>query len=138
MSDNYPHSIIKMLIIGQITEEEIRVYDQNPKTGTRTDFLAQLRAKEAKDGNISDRDMLNHLSNNLYAPHFQPYILTLNLIPSLAGSDTTAISLRACFYYVIKNPRVRKRLVEEIDNADQKGKLSPFITYQECLQLPYL
>ena len=57
-----------MLTTGrQITEEEVRRYDEQPETkdSSRTDFLAQLRAKEAKDGKISQRDMMNHLSNNL-------------------------------------------------------------------------
>lgn len=65
--------------------------------------------------------MMNHLSNNL-----------------LAGSDTTAISLRACFYYIIKTPRVYQRLQAEIDAANAEGRLSPGVTYQECLTLPYL
>ena len=56
----------------------------------------------------------------------------------VAGSDTTAISLRACFYYLIKTPRAYQKLVAEIDDADHAGKLSTFITYDECLKLPYL
>lgn len=56
----------------------------------------------------------------------------------LAGSDTTAISLRACFYYLIKNPRTYKKLISEIDGAEKNGQLSEYVTYEECLQLPYL
>ena len=62
----------------------------------------------------------------------------LSQVLSLAGSDTTAISLRACFYYLIKTPRAYKRLIDEILAADQAGQLSPNITYEECLKLPYL
>lgn len=58
--------------------------------------------------------------------------------PSLAGSDTTAISLRACFYYLIKTPRAYKKVIDEILAAEEAGKLSPSITYEECVQLPYL
>lgn len=56
-----------LTIIQQITEEEVRRYDEEAeeKDSGRTDFLAQLRAKETKDGKISQRDMMNHLSNNL-------------------------------------------------------------------------
>lgn len=57
---------------------------------------------------------------------------------SLAGSDTTGISLRAVFYYVIRDSRVSTKLVSEIDSADAKGKLSEFVTYNESLELPYL
>lgn len=41
-------------------------YDREERQDTgRTDFLAQLRAKEKKDGKMSDRDVVNHLSNNM-------------------------------------------------------------------------
>lgn len=60
------------------------------------------------------------------------------MIFRVAGSDTTAAAARACFYYVIKNPRVYQALVAEIDRADKEGRLSPFVTYKEFLELPYL
>ncbi len=56
----------------------------------------------------------------------------------LAGSDTTAISLRALFYYVIKSPSVYVKLQKEVDEADRDGKLSHFVTYAESLELKYL
>ena len=57
---------------------------------------------------------------------------------SLAGSDTTAVSLRACFYYLVKTPSTMKKLVSEIDAADERQELSQYITYDQCLKLPYL
>lgn len=50
-----------------MTEDEIQRYDGQEKGSAqgRTDFLAQLRAKEAQGGQISYRDMVNHLSNNM-------------------------------------------------------------------------
>jgi cytochrome P450 len=56
----------------------------------------------------------------------------------LAGSDTTAISLRAILYYLIKAPKAYKRLQVEVDTAQSAGKLSKFITYGESLELEYL
>ena len=56
----------------------------------------------------------------------------------LAGSDTTAISLRAVFYFIVKNSEVYKKLQTEIDDADKAGKLSEYVTYAQCLELPYL
>jgi cytochrome P450 len=55
---------------------------------------------------------------------------------SLAGSDTTGISLRAVFYYLMQNKQAYQTLQKEIDGA--AGKLSPIITYAESLQLEYL
>ncbi|KAH6988450.1 cytochrome P450 [Ilyonectria destructans] len=105
----------------QITQAELDKYDNGNQDTGRTDFLSQLREKQKKSGKISSRDMMNHLSNNL-----------------LAGSDTTGISLRAILYYVVKSPRILEKLVNEIDEADSSGNLSTYITYEECLKLPYL
>jgi cytochrome P450 len=55
-----------------------------------------------------------------------------------AGSDTTAITLRAIFYHLMRNPKASKKLHQEIDEADSSGRLSKTITYAESLQLPYL
>lgn len=64
--------------------------------------------------------------------------LTILCLFSLAGSDTTGISLRAIIYYLIKNPSAYEKLQQEIDAADREGKLSKFVTYAECLELKYL
>lgn len=42
-------------------------YDSEPaeKHAGRPDFLAWLRGEETKGKPMSDRDMINHLSNNL-------------------------------------------------------------------------
>ncbi|KAF5987957.1 cytochrome P450 monooxygenase [Fusarium bulbicola] len=118
MRENYwPDTMDKFL---KITEKELDKYDQSSKEPSRTDFLSQLREKQDKTGKITHRDMINHLSNNL-----------------LAGSDTTGISLRAVVYFVIKTPQVYEKLQKEIDEADQAGHLSEYVTYQESLKLPY-
>ncbi|KAJ5762320.1 cytochrome P450 [Penicillium nucicola] len=108
--------------IVQFTQQCIDDYDRKPaEHGNRPDFLAWLRGEEAKGKPMPNRDMINHLSNNL-----------------LAGSDTTGISLRAIIYYLVKNKSVYRKLQAEVDNADQAGKLSEYVTYAECLELPYL
>jgi hypothetical protein len=38
----------------------------------------------------------------------------------------------------MKTPDAYRTLVAEIDAADAKSELSPFVTYEECLRLPYL
>ena len=53
-------------MVRQVTEEEIDRYNQEERRDTgRTDFLAQLRAREPKGGKLTDRDLVNHLSNNM-------------------------------------------------------------------------
>lgn len=55
-----------------------------------------------------------------------------------AGSDTTAIALRAILYFLIKNPAKMQKLLEEIDGADRRGELSNPISDREARALPYL
>lgn len=40
------------------------------------------------------------------------------LVNLLAGADTTAITIRAIFWYALHNPRAYKKLEEEILAAD--------------------
>lgn len=71
---------------------------------------------------MSTRDIVVHLSTNVFA-----------------GSDTTAIALRAIIYLLCKNPSTMEALVSEIDQADRDGKLSRPISYKEATTaLPYL
>lgn len=55
-----------------------------------------------------------------------------------AGSDTTSILTRSVFYQLLKHPNKLQRLVDELDQAEQEGRLSEFVSWQEAQQLPYL
>lgn len=62
----------------QITEDEIVRYDTEGKQQAgRTDFLAQLREMQAAGGQVTHRDMMNHLCSNL----------SVGLCQGLAGTD---------------------------------------------------
>lgn len=51
-----------------------------------------------------------------------------------AGSDTTAIVLRTVVHYTLRNPSVRRRLLDEIDNA----RLRYPVSFKAAQALPYL
>ncbi|EXJ92842.1 hypothetical protein A1O3_01396 [Capronia epimyces CBS 606.96] len=88
----------------------------------KRDFLARCFEAQARFPNVvTDRMILMYNSDNVGA-----------------GSDTTGISLRAIFYYLLKTPASMQKLVKEIDRADKEGQLSEFITWQESNKLPYL
>ncbi|KAK2736763.1 hypothetical protein FQN55_001525 [Onygenales sp. PD_40] len=59
-----------------------------------------------------------------------------------AGSDTTSISLSAAFYLLLKNPRCYSRLMEELDEAYNSGRIggrnSGLVSWAESQTLPYL
>lgn len=52
-----------------------------------------------------------------------------------AGSDTTAITLRSIFFYLLKNPRAYENAVAEVQNMHYESDL---VTYPESLQLLYI
>ncbi|KAJ5667370.1 hypothetical protein N7507_003234 [Penicillium longicatenatum] len=65
----------------------------------------------------------------------------------IAGSDSTAISLSGVFYYLLQNPRVYQKLMQEIDAADAMGKLASskdstgagdVVPFTAAKSLPYL
>lgn len=54
-----------------------------------------------------------------------------------AGSDTTGISLRAILYYVITNPGVYAKLMDEINHFAKEGLISDPVTFAESMKMPY-
>jgi cytochrome P450 len=56
-----------------------------------------------------------------------------------AGSDTIGSTIRAVFYYLLKNPSTLEELMQELQEAHKIGKLTiPLPTWTECQSLPYL
>jgi cytochrome P450 len=67
--------------------------------GDPSDMMTKFEAiSKAKPTEFDGSDVLSAASTNV-----------------TAGSDTTAISMRAVVYYVLKNPKYHKQLVEEVD-----------------------
>jgi cytochrome P450 len=57
----------------------------------------------------------------------------------IAGSDSTATTMRAVFYYLMKNPPTLSKAVAEVQEADKKGLLSTPLLYNEAVShLPYI
>jgi len=69
-------------------------------------------------------------------------VMTMAVSMAFAGSETTAISLSAVFYYLLKNERCLQKLIEEIDGKARKGffshKDTGLVTWSESQGLPYL
>ncbi|KAI9737355.1 MAG: hypothetical protein M1834_009509 [Cirrosporium novae-zelandiae] len=61
-------------------------------------------------------------------------VISYLLINQIAGSDTTAITLRAVIYFILKNPQVKDKLLQELDQA----ALELPAKYRAASQLPYL
>ncbi|KAJ6166878.1 Cytochrome P450 [Penicillium chermesinum] len=90
---------------------------------THRDFLARfLEAQKAHPNVVTDNQVFSYTVSNVNA-----------------GSDTTAISLRAILYYTLKTPRVSEKLDKELRLALDEGRISfPVSWKQSQEQLPYL
>ncbi|KAL3455413.1 hypothetical protein BJX64DRAFT_282096 [Aspergillus heterothallicus] len=69
-------------------------------------------------------------------------VLTMAVSMAFAGSETTAISLAAVFYYLLKNPQYMQRVREELDNAVKAGTIenrpTGLVSWAESQKLPFL
>jgi len=69
-------------------------------------------------------------------------VLVMAVSMAFAGSETTAISLAAVFYYLSKNPSCYHKLKEEIEDAVKNGTIENrpdgLVTWAESQKLPYL
>ena len=113
--------------------------------------LAELEA--AKSGSVTSSpavtrgDLLSQfLKAKLDHPTFfhDGRVLTMAVSMAFAGSETTAISLAAVFYYLLRNPAALKALRAELDLAVRDGRLRSIgesrglVSWAESQQLPYL
>ncbi|KAK7942479.1 Cytochrome P450 monooxygenase vrtE [Apiospora aurea] len=103
-------------------------------------LIARLQGKDANfDPNVPD--FLQHFIDTKQTnPDLvdDGIIMGYLLVNLLAGADTTAITIRAIFYYALHEPRAYRKLEEEILAADlgnTEDKVAPFAA---CCKLPYL
>ncbi|CAI7599805.1 unnamed protein product [Penicillium manginii] len=87
------------------------------------DFLARfLEAKDLHPNIVSDNQVFSYTVSNMNA-----------------GSDTTAISLRAVLYYTLKNPLVAAKLQTELETALKEERITVPVSWKQSQEeLPYL
>jgi cytochrome P450 len=112
---------------------------------TKGDSKPLLPTTAAPGPNVKSPDLL---SKFLAAHDARPELMTDTLVRTMAvsmafaGSETTAISLSAVFYFLLKNPRTLARLRDEIDDAGRAGAFSDaetgLVTWHESQRLTYL
>ncbi|KAB5566900.1 cytochrome P450 [Coniochaeta sp. 2T2.1] len=104
-----------------------------------------LPTTAAPGPNVKSPDLLSKfLAAREARPEFMSDTLVQTMAVSMAfaGSETTAISLSAVFYFLLKNPKCLAKLREEIDEAGRAGSFSDtetgLVTWTESQKLPYL
>ncbi|XWW95593.1 hypothetical protein V2A60_003558 [Cordyceps javanica] len=70
----------------------------------------------------------------------EDHILSMSLANILAGSDTTAITLSAIFYHLMRNPSALAKLREETDQMEKDGKIDDHggVRFQDAKNMLYL
>jgi cytochrome P450 len=106
--------------VSDFITEQINNRRSGKFTGVQGDFLHKLL--DLKDaGKIEEWDIQTTIGANI-----------------AAGSDTTAITLSAILYFLIKHPEKAKKLRQEISEYATSGKISDPVTFQEGQKMPYL
>lgn len=91
-------------------------------SASRRDFLTRfLEAKNEYPRVVDDAQVFSYTVSNMNA-----------------GSDTTAISLRAILYYTMKHLRVMQKLRQELNEAHETGQISNPVSWKQSQELPYL
>ncbi|KAI1209584.1 cytochrome P450 [Annulohypoxylon truncatum] len=97
--------------------------DEKPAPGKSRDFLSKFVARHHKN---PDTFTTLHIIQGCAA----------NMV---AGSDTTAISLSAILYYLLKNPETFAKLRQEVEEAQRaSGTASKDISFKQSQEMPYL
>ncbi|KAI8661121.1 hypothetical protein NCS55_00981300 [Fusarium keratoplasticum] len=117
----------------------MRIGPPNLGNITRISLEHLISRLQGKDANYNPRvpDFLQHfIESKETHPDLvnDGIIMGYLLVNLLAGADTTAITIRAIFWYALHNPRAYKKLEEEILAAD----LADVASFSSARALPYL
>lgn len=97
----------------------VRIGPPNLDSVTMVALKSLIARQQGKDEDFDPRvpDLLHHF---MESKQTYPDVVNDNtimgylLIPLLAGADTTAITIRAVFYFLLRNPAAYRRLREEV------------------------
>ncbi|KAI5205752.1 cytochrome P450 family protein [Aureobasidium subglaciale] len=108
---------------GSLMQRALKEVEERKVRGTdRNDFLEKFfRLQREKPDQVTDVAVISMAAANI-----------------TAGSDTTAISLRAIIYHLLLHPEYLELLRQEIDTAKRERRLSDPVTMEEAEKMPFL
>ncbi|OJJ49987.1 hypothetical protein ASPZODRAFT_58830 [Penicilliopsis zonata CBS 506.65] len=106
------------------------------------DKLIAQRLQDMKEGKDTGRvDLLQtflEARTDQGKPLDMEYIKAEVLLVMLAGADTTGTTFQSMVQYLLDNPLIYKRMLDEIDSATAKGLISNMPQYEEVMAyLPF-
>lgn len=116
----------------KFTQERIAEHQRNETKGIPVDGAEEHRA--------TTDFLTKFFAKNAAAPEqFTMYHLAMGCVSNMvAGSDTTAISLSAVLYYLLKRKGAFEKLRAEVDELKREGKGGQHVTFKESQEMPYL
>ncbi|KAK4056590.1 hypothetical protein OIO90_002438 [Microbotryomycetes sp. JL221] len=107
----------------QCVQQRVKQMQDEKKQGDeeRQDILAKLFAAKNPDGSLFKIHQVSAAAGSILG----------------AGSDTTAITLRAVMKYVLEDARIYEKVISEIETAVDEGRLQFPITYGQGVHLEY-
>lgn len=122
--------------VQRFTTECMEEHQSNAKA------LGKHEDKASGEGSVAATDFLTKffLSHTKDPDTFTVYHIAAGCAQNMvAGSDTTAISLSAILYYLLKNPDCMQKLHDEIREMQTAGTISSnHITFKESQNMLYL
>lgn len=110
------------------------------RMATRISGQGTTSNQDEEKGTTARRDFLDRfLAANKKDPEFisDQRVLALTVANVFAGSDTTAITLRAVFYLLMKHPDKLEKLLRELGDANL-GPKDQIVLWDQARDLPYL
>ncbi|KAH7392006.1 pisatin demethylase [Phaeosphaeria sp. MPI-PUGE-AT-0046c] len=117
---------------------------QSNERATQVEKIKRFGLSDDEKANPRGIDLLSKFAQ---ASHDHPFmdddrILSTCASMVFAGSETTAISLSAVFYFLVKHPHAYAKLMHELDHAVATGAIEDradrTISWPEAQNLPYL
>ncbi len=108
---------VKFRALAAKKTKEHQVQDENHKD--ILGYLEDVRAK--KPDEFSEYDMVSTITSNIFA-----------------GSDTTAIALRAMIWYLLSSPHYLERFERELKERREAGLISDPIRFDQAEAWPFL
>lgn len=124
----------------------VTLFAQN-RSAERAAQVEKIKRFGLSDDERANPRGIDLLSKFAQASHDHPFmddnrILSTCTSMVFAGSETTAISLSAVFYFLVKHPHAYTKLMAEIDNAVSSGLIESrpdrTVSWPEAQKLPYL
>lgn len=124
----------------------VTLFAQN-RSAERSAQVSKIQRFGLSDDERAAPSGIDLLSKFAQASHDHPFMDDRRILSTcssmvFAGSETTAISLSAIFFFLLRNPSVYEKLLREIDEGVQNGTIEhaddKTVSWPSAQKLPYL